>query len=126
MALLLCYYQFGVDASLFSATEMYGRRLVSTSGPRFRFVGFVHHRCPCRSTRSAIATSLPLSKRGETNNDHPITNIAIVGGGLAGLSTAYHLLDIASRDDDVRKGLRITIFDKAKVGEGGASSVAGG
>ena len=125
MALLLCYYQFGVDASLFSATEMYGRRLVSTSGPRFRFVGFVHHRCPCRSTRSAIATSLPLSKRDD-KDDRIVSNIAIVGGGLAGLSTAYHLLDIASRDDDVRKGLRITIFDKAKVGEGGASSVAGG
>ena len=43
----------------------------------------------------------------------------IVGGGLAGLSTAVHLLE---QSDDVR----ITIVDKHPVGCGGASSVAGG
>lgn len=47
-------------------------------------------------------------------------NIAIVGGGLGGLSTAYHLRQALGRD------AQITIFDKCNVGEGGASSVAGG
>jgi len=45
--------------------------------------------------------------------------IAVVGGGLAGLSAAFHLLD-------KRKGLGVTVFDKAEVGTAGASSVAGG
>ena len=48
-------------------------------------------------------------------------NIAIIGGGLAGLSTAYHLLDFNQSTP-----LEITIYDKSKVGEGGASAVAGG
>jgi hypothetical protein len=57
----------------------------------------------------------------------PIKNVAIVGGGLAGLSTAYHLLDSAGNSmDKFPEGIQITIFDKALVGEGGASSVAGG
>ncbi len=47
-------------------------------------------------------------------------NIAIVGGGLGGLSTAYHLRQALGQD------AQITIFDKCNVGEGGASSVAGG
>jgi Glycine/D-amino acid oxidases (deaminating) len=47
-------------------------------------------------------------------------NVAIVGGGLAGLSTAYHLLD------KLQGNIRITVIDKAEPGEGGASSVAGG
>ena len=59
-----------------------------------------------------------------------ISKVAIVGGGLAGLSTAYHLLDSSIEQREERGGggggLHITIFDKAEVGEGGASSVAGG
>ena len=126
MVLLLCYYQVGVNAAAVAPTMMYRRRLVRISGTRFHLIGFAHHRCRCKSTRS-IATSLPLSKRDDTaNDDRTVSNIAIVGGGLAGMSTAYHLLDMASRDDAVQKGLRITVFDKTKVGEGGASSVAGG
>jgi len=50
----------------------------------------------------------------------PRQDIAIVGGGLAGLSTAYHLLEKLGND------VNITIFDKAEPGQGGASSVAGG
>jgi ribulose 1,5-bisphosphate synthetase/thiazole synthase len=49
-----------------------------------------------------------------------VNNIAIIGGGLAGLSAAYHLLGLS------RHPLQITIYDKSKVGDGGASSVAGG
>ncbi len=113
-ALLLCYYRLGVDAAPFPAVVspkmLYGR--LGT--------GFVHR------FRRPIATSLHLSKRDDKDNDHTVSNIAIIGGGLAGLSTSYHLLDIASGDSDVQKRLHITIFDKAEVGEGGASSVAGG
>lgn len=56
------------------------------------------------------------------SNDHcsEINNIAIVGGGLAGLSTAWHLLESSNNP------LKITIYDKCKVGAGGASAVAGG
>ncbi len=52
-------------------------------------------------------------------------NVAIVGGGLAGLSTTYHLLK-KSKDEGEGENLHITIFDKAEPGQGGASSVAGG
>ncbi len=46
-------------------------------------------------------------------------SIGIVGGGLAGLSTAYYLLQRAP-------DTKITIFDKEHPGFGGASAVAGG
>jgi ribulose 1,5-bisphosphate synthetase/thiazole synthase len=46
------------------------------------------------------------------------TDIAIVGGGLAGLALAHNLLQ--------KSGVHVTIYDKAGVGQGGASSVAGG
>lgn len=51
--------------------------------------------------------------------EHDVKNIAIVGGGLAGMSTAYHLLEKI-------EGSSITIIDKADPGVGGASAVAGG
>ncbi|KAL9179940.1 hypothetical protein ACHAXT_007910, partial [Thalassiosira profunda] len=53
----------------------------------------------------------------------PITKVGIVGGGLAGMSAAYHLLDVARSE---KKGMHITVFDSCNVGEGGASAVAGG
>lgn len=46
-------------------------------------------------------------------------DICVIGGGLAGLSTTFHLLE---KNPDVR----VTIIDKTDVGKGGASSVAGG
>jgi glycine/D-amino acid oxidase-like deaminating enzyme len=56
-----------------------------------------------------------------------------VGGGLAGLSTAYHLLDKSANKNSTNtmyenegQTLDITIFDKVAPGTGGASSVAGG
>lgn len=45
--------------------------------------------------------------------------MGIIGGGLAGLSTAYHLLQKSPSID-------VTIIDKAEPGASGASSVAGG
>jgi hypothetical protein len=49
-------------------------------------------------------------------------SIRILGGGLAGLSVAYHLLSSNSAH-----GLQITILDvEAGPGTGGASAVAGG
>ena len=61
------------------------------------------------------------------NNEIPCNNkgnskrVAIVGGGLAGLSTAYHYL---SKMKD--RTTYVTVYDIAPVGTGGASSVAGG
>ena len=52
---------------------------------------------------------------------HSSRRVAIVGGGMAGLSVAYHLINQAEPHT-----LDITIIDKASVGEGGASAVAGG
>jgi len=49
------------------------------------------------------------------------SHISIVGGGLAGLSTAYHFLTKANNTS-----ASVTIYDKHSVGKGGASSVAGG
>lgn len=67
-----------------------------------------------------------LSHRSSTNSC-PVKNVAIIGGGLAGLSTAFHLLDIAGKNrTKFPTGIQITVFDKTLVGEGGASSVAGG
>jgi glycine/D-amino acid oxidase-like deaminating enzyme len=48
-------------------------------------------------------------------------NVAIVGGGLAGLSTAYHLLRKTQPHS-----LDLSIFDTHPVGTGGASAIAGG
>jgi len=97
---------------------------------RWRGTAFVtyHHNYNskiCKSFHQTSSYSLFSSKRDGSIDDiksssSSMTNVAIVGGGLAGLSTAYHLLDISSNP------MHITIFDKEKVGQGGASSVAGG
>ena len=64
-----------------------------------------------QGSRTSLATSLFSSA--------PIQKVGIVGGGLAGLSTAYHLIEKSP-------SLDVTIIDKAMPGEAGASSVAGG
>uniref|UniRef100_A0A7S4R3E4 FAD dependent oxidoreductase domain-containing protein n=1 Tax=Ditylum brightwellii TaxID=49249 RepID=A0A7S4R3E4_9STRA len=65
-----------------------------------------------------------------SNNDKKKRNVAIVGGGLAGLSVAYQLLekanDAEADDESEKEIICITILDKTHVGMGGASSVAGG
>ncbi|GAX20490.1 hypothetical protein FisN_24Hu260 [Fistulifera solaris] len=50
-------------------------------------------------------------------SDAPIT---VIGGGMAGLAVTYHLLSQG------RPPHSIQVFDKAPVGQGGASAVAGG
>ena len=57
---------------------------------------------------------------GTTLKSSTTTDVAIVGGGLAGLGLAHNLLEKKCQD------VKITIYDKADVGKGGASSVAGG
>ena len=70
--------------------------------------------------RSIVGKRKLSSSSLETSDSTaPPRKIAVVGGGLAGLSTAFHLLDKS-------RGLHVTVFDKAEVGTGGASSVAGG
>ena len=67
-------------------------------------------------------TARSLSDRSDGDR-LPITKVGIVGGGLAGMSAAFHLLDVARSE---KKGMHITVFDSCNVGEGGASAVAGG
>jgi hypothetical protein len=69
----------------------------------------------------AVDSNSNLNDRTST-----IKKVAIIGGGLAGLSTAYHLLLHNTLNNNKEGGIHITIYDTAKVGEGGASSVAGG
>ncbi len=74
----------------------------------------------CSSTKGTqnVVTSSSVSPSPKSKK------IAIVGGGLAGLSTAYHLLSYSiSRNMEIPS---ITVIDKTTVGKGGASSVAGG
>jgi len=66
---------------------------------------------PHRPQRSAVSWAL-----GGTSKP----KIAVVGGGLAGLSTAFHLLEKTAGE------CHVTVFDRASVGTAGASSVAGG
>ena len=81
---------------------------------------FVHFMGTGRKMRSRYTKSSRCLSKGGDNDCRPVTNVAIVGGGLAGLSVAYHLLDQKTG------AINISIYDKANVGEGGASSVAGG
>ena len=92
-------------------SRMYSKQLPltswqSTRSSRIRFQHFA-------------STSEPSSPASIHTSSIPPQNIAIVGGGLAGLSTAYHLLKNSPSSS-------ITIFDKSPPGQGGASSVAGG
>jgi hypothetical protein len=78
-------------------------------------------------TRRSFLNQQLFSRSSSSVDEHddsygqiPPKNIAIVGGGLAGLSTAFHLLEKTS------SRCQVTIFDTAPVGTAGASSVAGG
>jgi glycine/D-amino acid oxidase-like deaminating enzyme len=84
-------------------------------------MGFGFTRNVASSSRRRLGHSIEV----EARNRRRIENVAIIGGGLAGLSTAYHLIDIAEKTRP-NEQLHITIFDEKTVGKGGASSVAGG
>ena len=70
----------------------------------------VYHSLPRRRTTTAIRDAEDFEGR----------KIAVVGGGLAGLSVAFHLLE------KTNASIKLTLLDKAEPGCGGASSVAGG
>eukprot|EP00529_Nitzschia_sp_RCC80_P024466 CAMPEP_0113482600 /NCGR_PEP_ID=MMETSP0014_2-20120614/23004_1 /TAXON_ID=2857 /ORGANISM="Nitzschia sp." /LENGTH=440 /DNA_ID=CAMNT_0000376125 /DNA_START=310 /DNA_END=1629 /DNA_ORIENTATION=+ /assembly_acc=CAM_ASM_000159 len=74
--------------------------------------------------RSMTSTTTAVSRR--TNS----RRVAVVGGGLAGLSVAHHLIEKNSRQrdgDGISKRLDVTVFDRcAGPGLGGATAVAGG
>jgi NADPH-dependent 2,4-dienoyl-CoA reductase/sulfur reductase-like enzyme len=81
-------------------------------------------RTPCLTAfpvRSASRLSKANSRVFSSSLQDPESpqRVAIIGGGLAGLSTAFQLLQKSPEID-------VTIFDKASVGTSGASSVAGG
>lgn len=54
---------------------------------------------------------------GEIHSAVKTNSVAIVGGGLAGLSCAVNLLHVFEK---------LTIFDSAEPGSGGASAVSAG
>jgi FAD dependent oxidoreductase len=78
----------------------------------------VQNRC-VGSTSDIFSTSNIENDRAQQHQ----FRLAIVGGGLAGLSTAYHYL---SKQVRMEQSCHVTIFDSSTVGTGGASSVAGG
>jgi hypothetical protein len=79
---------------------------------------------------AVAARKLPVDPTTGTRQQ----TIAVVGGGLAGLSTVFYLLDkcssSSSSDSNSKytpsRPLNITILDQADVGTMGASAVAGG
>jgi hypothetical protein len=100
-----------------------------TMQSRSRLVTLLGHRRPQLFSRS-VHTRAHDNANDDVDQQHDhdrppqLQNIAIVGGGLAGLSTAYHLLEKTQARNNSR--CRVTIFDTAPVGTAGASSVAGG
>lgn len=84
----------------------------------------LHHFSPKTKNRKVIRANV-------AGPETPVpSNIAIVGGGLAGLATAYHLLNSTERYSRKRSfshtDMRITIFDPSKPGCGGATATATG
>ena len=113
--------------------------LLGISAPRF--CGAVHHPATGfglaaftttirKGSRAFLSSAAAAATTSEANPAAP-QKIPIVGGGLAGLSTAFHLLEQANIDlrqeQTTRGSMKITIFDKANgAGLGGASAMAGG
>mmetsp|Transcript_11020 Transcript_11020/g.16879 ORF Transcript_11020/g.16879 Transcript_11020/m.16879 type:complete len:431 (+) Transcript_11020:174-1466(+) len=106
---------------------MMGRRRRSLLEQSIQVLLIVGLLCSLPMTRSFTSSNCRFSHRFSTfiattrdSSPYP-AQISIVGGGLAGLSTAYHFL---TKIDD--RNASVTIYDKCPVGEGGASAVAGG
>ena len=83
----------------------------------------LHRATRRRTQRRPFVSRQQYASNGE-DEDAPgpkAKNIAVVGGGLAGLSVSYQLLSKARGTIT-----KLAIIDKDQPGEGGASSVAGG
>jgi len=101
--------------------------LISTgsSGMAFRSMILRHKIIGCfttvRSRGRVISSSIICKAQGNEESAKEEHHVAIIGGGLAGLSVAYHLLK------QQQTCVSVTIFDSMpSPGVGGASSVAGG
>lgn len=107
----------------------------STTMRRMNIQNHLNHRTFVAA--SSLSTDPTVGKQvhqqtSQEQQQQPL-RIAIVGGGLAGLSTAFHfiqkkLIAITNNDNDRfhHRPLHIIILDPYPVGMGGASSVAGG
>ena len=73
----------------------------------------------CRAFSSRVDSQINEIKASRRQQPLMSHRIGVIGGGLAGLSTAYHILEKCPSAD-------ITIIDQNSPGAGGASSVAGG
>ena len=76
--------------------------------------------------QKGLSFSQPQQLRKISVSIHAKSKIAIIGGGLAGLSVAFHLLTQRNERNADSVGLAITVIDKSLPGKGGASAVAGG
>ena len=89
--------------------------------PSVRVIGSTNHAEQQRHNHTSSSTL-------QQHNNSP-RHIRILGGGLAGLSMAYHLLALQQQQPPSQPSPRfdITIYDTAhEIGTGGASAVAGG
>jgi glycine/D-amino acid oxidase-like deaminating enzyme len=83
---------------------------------------FCHNRAVIRRSFRYTAFTALAQENPEAPREEDIRRVGIVGGGMAGLSVAYHLLKLQPTS-----GVSITILDSASLpGSGGASSKAGG
>ena len=107
--------------------------------PRSKFSSYPHRTAiRTRGMTSISATNILISLGPPNHPPPPLSpspqrRIRIMGGGLAGLSTAYHLLSFLSSSSSVvvqppnTTVLDITIYDtEQQIGTGGASAIAGG
>ena len=90
--------------------------------PRFRGMGPATARA--LGSRRLVVSAV---SKGSSLSGEPLPrggSVAIVGGGLAGLSLAHHIL---RKSMDLGSQVRVTVFDRESgPGTGGASAVAGG
>lgn len=94
--------------------------LATLSGVRLSLGSFAPPTKYRRPTRRIVASSGVVPER-----------IAVIGGGLAGLATTYHLLNstyrVANKRGENFQRIHVDIFDPSPPGEpGGASAVAAG
>ena len=110
--------------------------------PRSKFSSYPHRTAiRTRGMTSISATNILISLGPPNHPPPPLSpspqrRIRIMGGGLAGLSTAYHLLSLLSSSSSSSSVvvqppnttvLDITIYDtEQQIGTGGASAIAGG